>query len=81
MSAEQVAAFLKQLADADFRTAFEAATTQDAKRHVLDKAGLAISVEDAEAALKGEGELDEQDLDQVTGGDAGVIRFPYPPPP
>jgi len=81
MSAEQVAAFLKHMADADFRTSFEAATTLDAKRLVLDKAGLTISVEDAEAALKGEGELDEQDLDQVTGGDAGVVRFPYPPPP
>lgn len=81
MSAEQVAAFLKQLADADFRKAFEAATTQDAKRHVLDKADLSISVDDAVAVLKGEGELDDQDLDQVNGGDAGVVRFPYPPPP
>ena len=81
MSAEQVQAFLKMASDANFRAAFNAATTAETRRQVLDKAGLTISVEEAEATLKGERELADQDLDKVAGGDAGVIRYPYPPPP
>lgn len=78
MSQEQVQAFLKVAEDANFRTAFEAATTQ-AKRQLLDKAGLAISVEEALTALATTDELAEEDLNKVAGGDAGVIRYPYPP--
>ena len=81
MSADQVQAFLKMAADAKFRAAFEVATTEEAKRQVLDKAGLTIGVAEAEAALQGERELADEDLDKVAGGDAGVIRYPPPPPP
>ena len=68
MSAEQVQAFLKMLEDAKFRAAFQAAATPEARRDLLTKAGLAIPLEEAEAALKGEGELSEQELDKVAGG-------------
>jgi predicted ribosomally synthesized peptide with nif11-like leader len=78
MSAEHVQAFLKMAQDAAFRAGFEAASPEG-RREILKKAKLDISLEEAEAALKGEGELDEQDLDQVAGGGAGVIRYPPPP--
>ncbi len=81
MSADQVQAFLKKAAEAGFRAALEAAATPEAKRKVLDAAGLTISVAAAEAALKGERELADEDLDKVAGGDAGVVRYPPPPPP
>ena len=79
MSAEQVKAFLKLLEDANFRAAFEAAAPE-ARVAMLTKAGLAIPLEEAEAALKGEGELDEEELGKVAGGDIGIIRPPPPPP-
>ena len=81
MSAEQMKAFLKKMGETDFRIAFETAATPEVKRQVLDKAGFTITVEEAVAAIKGEGELTDQDLDEVAGGDAGIIRYPYPPPP
>ncbi len=80
MSAEQIKAFLKMLEDGQFRAAFEAATPE-ARRTLLTKAGLAISLDQAEAALKGERELSEQELDKVAGGDAGIVNWPGPPPP
>jgi predicted ribosomally synthesized peptide with nif11-like leader len=79
MSAEQVQAFLKMLEDAKFKAAFQAAATPEARRALLTKAGLAIPLQEAEAALKGEGELSEQDLDKVAGGDAGIVTWPPPP--
>jgi len=79
MSAEQVQAFLKLLEDAKFKAAFQAATAE-ARRAMLTKAGLKIPLEEAEAALKGEGELSEQELGKVAGGDAGIISWPPPPP-
>jgi len=79
MSAEQVQAFLKLLEDAKFKAAFQAATAE-ARRAMLTKAGLKLKLEEAEAALKGEGELDEEDLDKVAGGDIGFIVPPPPPP-
>jgi predicted ribosomally synthesized peptide with nif11-like leader len=77
MSAEQVKAFLKMLEDAKFRAAFEAAAPE-ARLAMLTKAGLAIPLKEAEAALKGERELGEQELDKVAGGD-GIVRPPPPP--
>jgi predicted ribosomally synthesized peptide with nif11-like leader len=81
MSAAQVQAFLKMAEDADFLAAFQAASTPEAKREVLTGAGLDIALEEAEAALQGERELDDLELDKVAGGDAGVIRYPPPLPP
>jgi predicted ribosomally synthesized peptide with nif11-like leader len=78
MSAEQVKAFLKLLEDANFRAAFEAAAPE-ARRALLTKAGLAIPLEKAEAALKGERELAEQELDKVAGG--VIAAPPLEPPP
>ena len=40
MSQEQVQAFLKVAEDANFRAAFETANNTQAKRQLLDKAGL-----------------------------------------
>ena len=77
MSAEQVRAFLKLLEGAEFRAAFEAAATPEAKRKLLTQAGLDIPLEEAEAALKGERELAEQELDKVAGG----YSAPPPEPP
>ena len=79
MSTEQVQAFLKWIADAKLRAGFEAAAPE-AQRAMLTKAGLAIPLEQALAALKGEGELSEQELGKVAGGDAGIIGWPPPPP-
>ena len=79
MSQEQVQAFLKVAEDANFRAAFEAANTTQAKRQLLDKAGLTISVDEALAALATADELADEDLNKVAGGDAGIIRYPYPP--
>ena len=76
MSAEQVQAFLKWIADAKLRAAFQAAAPE-ARRAMLTKAGLAIPLEEAEAALKGERELAEQELDKVAGG----YSAPPPAPP
>ena len=67
MSAEQVQAFLKWIEDARLRAGFESAAPE-ARRALLTKAGLAIPLEEAEAALKGERELGEQELDQIAGG-------------
>jgi predicted ribosomally synthesized peptide with nif11-like leader len=78
MSTEQVQAFLKAAENANFRTAFETATDQ-VKRQMLNEAGLDISVEEALAALATADELADEDLNKVAGGDAGVIRYPYPP--
>ena len=73
-----VNAFLEKMADPAFRAAFTGAATPDAKAQVLAEAGLALSVEQAEAAWAGQ-ELSDEDLDQVAGGGAGVIRYPPPP--
>lgn len=81
MSAEQVQVFLKKAEDAGFRAAFQTAPTPEAKQKVLTGAGLDIALEEAEAALAGERELDDLELDKVAGGDGGVIRYPPPPPP
>jgi predicted ribosomally synthesized peptide with nif11-like leader len=70
--------FLEKMADPDFRAAFIGAATSDAKAQVLAQAGLSLSVEQAEAAWAGQ-ELSDEDLDQVAGGDAGIIRYPPPP--
>jgi predicted ribosomally synthesized peptide with nif11-like leader len=78
MSTEQVQAFLKAAENTNFRTAFETATDQ-VKRQMLNEAGLDISVEEALAALATADELADEDLNKVAGGDAGVIRYPYPP--
>ena len=78
MSAEQVQAFLKWVEDAKLRAGFEAATPE-ARRAMLTKAGLDIPLEEVEAALKGERELSDQELDKVSGGD-GIVRPPPPPP-
>ncbi len=80
MNTDQMQKFLKMAEDQDFRARFEAATST-VRSDILKQAGLGISVAEAEAALKGERELSERDLDQVAGGDAGVIRYPPPPPP
>ncbi len=80
MNADQVQEFLKMAEDQNFRARFEAATST-VRSEILKQAGLSISVAEAEAVLKGERELSEQDLDQVAGGDAGIIRYPPPPPP
>jgi predicted ribosomally synthesized peptide with nif11-like leader len=68
-------AFLKKMTDDGFRTAFESAATPEAKAKVLAEAGLALSVEQAEAALAGEA-LSDDDLEKVSGGGAGVVRYP-----
>ena len=68
-----VEVFLSKMEDEAFRAAFEGAATPEAKASVLAEAGLDISVEEAETAL---GELSDEDLDQVAGGGAGVIRYP-----
>jgi len=68
-----VEAFLNKMEDGAFRAAFEGAGTPEAKEGVLAGAGLDISVEEAEAAWGG---LSDEELDQVAGGDAGVIRYP-----
>ena len=78
MSAEQVKAFLKLLEDVKFKAAFEAATAEG-RRALLAKAGLAIPLEEAEAALKGERELAEQELDKVAGGVIAAPRWSPPP--
>ena len=72
-----VDAFLAKMADPDFRAAFAGAATPDAKAQVLAEAGLALSVEQAEAAWAGQ-ELSDEDLDQVAGGE-GIIRYPPSP--
>jgi predicted ribosomally synthesized peptide with nif11-like leader len=77
MSAEQVQAFLKWIEDAKLRAAFQAATPE-ARRAMLIKAKLDIPLKEAEAALKGERELADQELDKVAGGD-GIVRPPPPP--
>ncbi len=80
MNADQVQEFLKMAEDQDFRARFEAASP-DGRRAILTQAGLDLPLEEAEAALSGERELAETELDQVAGGDAGIIRYPPPPPP
>jgi predicted ribosomally synthesized peptide with nif11-like leader len=66
--------FLEKMADPDFRAAFTGAANPDAKAQVLAEAGLALSVEEAEAAWAGQ-ELSDEDLDQIAGGE-GIIRYP-----
>ena len=78
MSAEQVQAFLKWIEDAKLRAAFQAATPE-ARRAMLEKAGLKIPLEEAEAALKGERELADQELDKAAGGGIGFVVPPPPP--
>ena len=56
--------FLEKMADPAFRAAFTGAATPGAKAQVLAGAGLALSVEQAEAAWAGQ-ELSDEDLDQV----------------
>lgn len=80
MSAKHVQAFLDMAQDDAFRADFEAAAPP-ARREMLAKAKLDISLEEAEAALAGEWELGDQGLDQVAGGDAGVVRFKPPTSP
>jgi predicted ribosomally synthesized peptide with nif11-like leader len=73
-----VAMFLEKMTDATFKAAFTGAATPAAKAQVLAGAGLALSVEEAEAAWAGQ-ELSDEELDQVAGGDAGIIRYPPSP--
>ena len=80
MSAEHVQALLQLAETADFRAKFDAALPEE-RRAILAQAGLNLSLAEAEAALAGERELGEAELDQIAGGDAGVIRLPPPPPP
>jgi predicted ribosomally synthesized peptide with nif11-like leader len=80
MSTEQVQALLQLAETADFRAKFEAALPEE-RRNILARAGLNLSLAEAEAALAGERELADAELDQIAGGDAGVIRIPPPPPP
>ena len=79
MSAEQVQAFLKWIEDAQLRAGFESAAPE-ARRAMLIKARLDVPLEEAEAALKGERELADQELDKVAGGDIGFVVPPPPPP-
>lgn len=67
--------FLEKMTDPEFQAAFTGAETPEAKAAVLAKAGLTLSVAEAEAALVGQ-ELSDEDLDQVAGGGAGIIRYP-----
>lgn len=67
--------FLEKMAESDFQAAFTGAATPEAKAAVLAEAGLTLSVAEAEAALAGQ-ELSDEDLDQVAGGGAGIIRYP-----
>lgn len=71
----EVTLFLEKMGVPEFRAAFAGAATPEAKAAVLVGAGLALSVADAEAALAGQ-ELSDEDLDQVAGGGAGIIRYP-----
>ena len=80
MNEKTVQAFLDMAQDNAFRASFEAASPE-ARREMLAKAKLDISLEEAEAALAGEWELGDQDLDQVAGGDAGVVRYGPPTNP
>jgi len=79
MSENKVQAFLKWIADPKLLAAFQAAAPE-AQRAMLIKAGLDIPLEEAEAALKGERELAEQELDKAAGGGIGFIVPPPPPP-
>ncbi len=78
MSAEQVKAFLKLLEDGNFKAAFQAAAPE-AQREMLKQAGLDLPLEQALAALQGERELADQELDKVAGGDIGFVVPPPPP--
>ncbi len=80
MSIEHIQALQKLAEETGFRAKFEAASAEE-QRAILAKAGLNISPPEAAAVLAGERELGEAELDQVAGGDAGVIRLPPPPPP
>lgn len=80
MSAEQVQALLQLAETADFRAKFDAAVPEE-RHKILAQAGLKLSLAEAEAALAGERELGDDELNRVAGGDAGVIRVPPPPPP
>lgn len=73
-----IAMFLEKMTDATFNAAFTGAETLEEKAALLAKAGLELSVEEAEAALAGQ-ELSDEDLDQVAGGGAGIIRYPPEP--
>ena len=78
MSENQVQAFMKWIADPKLLAAFQAAAPE-AQREMLKKAGLDLPLEQALAALKGERELAEQELDKVAGGDIGFVVPPPPP--
>ena len=80
MNVEQEQALQKLAADATFQTKFAAASS-DERRALLAQAGLNVPLEEAEAVLTGERELAESELEEVAGGDAGIIRLPPPPPP
>ncbi|MBN1919689.1 MAG: Nif11-like leader peptide family RiPP precursor [Anaerolineae bacterium] len=67
--------FLEKMTDPEFQAAFMGAETPEAKAAVLAQAGLTLSVAEAEVALAGH-ELSDEDLDQVAGGGAGIIRYP-----
>ncbi|MDX9953763.1 MAG: Nif11-like leader peptide family RiPP precursor [Anaerolineae bacterium] len=67
--------FLEKMTDPEFQAAFVGAESLEAKAAVLAQAGLTLSVAEAEAALVGQ-ELSDEDLDQVAGGGAGIIRYP-----
>jgi hypothetical protein len=69
--------FLARLEDPAFRAAFEVASTQE-RQNLLTKAGLLISLKEAEAIFQDvAGELSLEDLEKAAGGDAGII---LPPP-
>ena len=78
MNAEHVQAFLQMAGDATFRQGFTGAGTPEAKRAFLDAAGLTLTVDEAESALAGEGELTDEELDQAAGAGIGIIVFPNP---
>lgn len=67
--------FLEKMTDPEFQAAFMGAGTPEAKAAVLAQAGLTLSVGEADAAVAGQ-ELSDEDLDQVAGGGAGIIRYP-----
>ena len=78
MSENQVQAFMKWIADPKLLAAFQAAAPE-AQREMLKQAGLDLPLEQALAALKGERELADQELDKAAGGGIGFIVPPPPP--
>lgn len=71
--------FTAKLEDAAFAAAFEGALSAE-RQKLLDKAGLKISLQEAEAIFTELAEsLSEDELEKAAGGDAGIIRPPTDP--